>query len=120
MEHLFRRATAIASDCSNININEGRIGKQNHKLLKRGVQVKEQVSEAVVRRLQIKYSLKLCKFHKETPVLESLFNKVPGLNVCNSIKKILQHSCSSVKFANFLRTPFLQFLRTASAATSEV
>ena len=45
-----------ASDCSNININEGRIGKQNRKLLKRAVQVKEQVSEAVVRRLQIRCS----------------------------------------------------------------
>ena len=53
-------------------------------------------------------------------MLESLSNKVVDLNVCNSIKKRLQHSCFSVKFANFLRTPFLQFLRTASVATSEV
>ena len=45
-----------APDCSNININEGRIGKQNRKLLKRAVQVKEQVSEAAVRRLQIRCS----------------------------------------------------------------
>ena len=44
-------------------------------------------------------------------MLESLFNKAAGLNVCNSIKKKLQHSCFSVKFANFLRTLFLQFLR---------
>ena len=40
-------------------------------------------------------------------MLESLFNKVAGLNVCNSIKKILQLSCFSVKFVNFLGTPFL-------------
>ena len=39
-----------------LNINGGRIGKQNRKLLKRAVQVKEQVSEAVVRRLQIRCS----------------------------------------------------------------
>ena len=45
-------------------------------------------------------------------MLESLFNKVAGLNVCNSIKKRLQHSCFSVKFANFLRA--------ASVVTSEV
>ena len=45
-------------------------------------------------------------------MLESLFNKVVGLKVCNSIKKTLKHSCFSVKFANFLRT--------ASVATSEV
>ena len=43
-----------ASDCSSTNSSEGRIGKQNRKLLKRAVQVKEQVSEAVVRRLQIR------------------------------------------------------------------
>ena len=41
-------------------------------------------------------------------MLESLFNKVPGLKVCNSIKKRLQHRCLPEKFANFLRTPFLQ------------
>ena len=40
-----------ASDFSNINSNEGRIGKQNRELLKRAVQLKEQVSEAVVRKL---------------------------------------------------------------------
>ena len=44
---------APSSDCTSINSSEGRIGKQNRKLLKRAVQVKEQVSEAVVRRLQI-------------------------------------------------------------------
>ena len=44
------------SDCSNININEGTTGKQNRELFKRAVQVKEQVSEEVVRRLQIRCS----------------------------------------------------------------
>ena len=53
-------------------------------------------------------------------MLESLFNKVAGINVCNSIKMRLQHSCFFGKFVNFLRTYFLQSLRTASAATSEV
>ena len=53
-------------------------------------------------------------------MLEPLLIKVEGLNVCNSIKKRLQHSCFSVKFANFQGTLFLQFLRTASVATSEV
>ena len=45
-----------ASGCSNININEGRTSKKNRKLLKRAVQAKEQVSEAVVHRLQIRFS----------------------------------------------------------------
>ena len=53
-------------------------------------------------------------------MLESLFNKVAGINVCNSIKMRLQQSCFFGKFVNFLRTYFLQSLRTASAATSEV
>ena len=84
-----------ASDCSNINSSEGRVGKQNRKLLKRAVQVKEQVSE-------------FCKFEKKTSVLESLFNKIACLKVCNSIKKSLHHIRFPVKFSNFLRTPFLQ------------
>ena len=40
------------------------IGKQNRKLLKRAVQVKEQVSEAVVRRLQIRCSKNFVSFTK--------------------------------------------------------
>ena len=39
-------------------------------------------------------------------MLESLFNKVAGLQSCNFIKKRLQHSCSHVNIAKFLRTPF--------------
>ena len=31
-----------------------------------------------------------------------------SLRACNHIKKRLQHSCFPVKFAEFLRTPFLQ------------
>ena len=76
---------------------------QKCKLLKRAVQVKEQVSEAGVRRLQIRWS---CKFHRKTSVLESISNKAAGLKVCNSIKKRLQHSCLPVKLAKFLKTPF--------------
>ena len=44
------------SDGSSVNSSERRIGKQNCKLLKRAVQVKEQVSEVVIRRLQIRCS----------------------------------------------------------------
>ena len=76
---------------------------QKSKLLKREVQVKEQVSEAGVRRLQIRWS---CKFHRKTSVLESISNKAAGLKVCNSIKKRLQHSCLPVKLAKFLKIPF--------------
>ena len=65
--------------------------------------MKEQVSEAGVRRLQIRWS---CKFHRKTSVLESISNKAAGLKVCNSIKKRLQHSCLPVKLAKFLKTTF--------------
>ena len=41
-------------------------------------------------------------------MLESLFNKVAGLNDCNFITQRLQHCCFPVKFAKFLRIPFLQ------------
>ena len=39
-------------------------------------------------------------------MLESVFNKVAGLQACNFIKKRLQHRCFPVKFVKFLRTPF--------------
>ena len=37
--------------------------------------------------------------------MESLFNKVSGLQVCNFIKKQLQQICFLVNIAKFLRTP---------------
>ena len=40
-------------------------------------------------------------------MLESLFNIVTGFQVCNFIKKRLQHRCFLVKFATFFRTFFL-------------
>ena len=40
----------------------------------------------------------------------SLFNKVAGLQVCNSIKKRLQHRCFPLKFAKFSRTPILKII----------
>ena len=50
---------------------------------------------------------KFYKFHRKRSMLESLFKKVVGLKTWNFIKKRLQHSCSPVKFARFLRTLFL-------------
>ena len=47
------------------------------------------------------------KFHRKAPVLESLFNRITGLQVCHFIKKTLQHKCFPVKFGKFLRTPIL-------------
>ena len=42
---------------------------------------------------------------KHLLVLKSSFNKVPGFQAYNFIKKILQSRCFLVKFAKFLRTP---------------
>ena len=44
----------------------------------------------------------------KVPVLESLFNKIAGLETCDFIKKGLQHSCFPVNIAKFLRTPILK------------
>ena len=41
-------------------------------------------------------------------MLEFLFNKVAGPQACNFIKSRHQRRCFPMKFANFLRTPFLQ------------
>ena len=41
-------------------------------------------------------------------MLESLFNKVVGLQACNFIKKRFQHRCFPVNIENFLRTPILK------------
>ena len=49
-------------------------------------------------------------FTGKKPVLEleSLFNKVAGLQACNFIKKRLEHRCFPVNFAKFLRTLILK------------
>ena len=41
-------------------------------------------------------------------MLEYLFKKAADPRACDSIKKRLQHRCFPVKFAKFLRTPFLK------------
>ena len=48
--------------------------------------------------------LKFRKFHRKTPVLDSLLNKVTDFQACNFIKMGLQHRCFPVKFAKVLRT----------------
>ena len=41
-------------------------------------------------------------------MLDSLFNKVAGLQACNFIKRTLQHRYFLVNIAKFLRTPILK------------
>ena len=43
--------------------------------------------------LQNRYSKKFRKFHRKTPVLKSLLNKVAGLKTCNFTNKRFQHRC---------------------------
>ena len=55
-------------------------------------------------------SLKFHKFYRKAPVLESVLNKVAGLQACNFTKKRLQHWYFPVKFAKFSGTPILKNL----------
>ena len=54
-------------------------------------------------------------------MLESLFNKVAGIQACNFFKERLQHSSFHVKFAKFLRTPSVNstVFRTCQTFTME-
>ena len=57
----------------------------------------------------------------KTPVPQSLFDKVVGLQICNFIKKRLQHRCFSVNIVKFLRTFILKkLLRTTTSVNSRV
>ena len=60
--------------------------------------------------LQMFFKIGVLFYHipRKTPVPELLFNKVTGLEVCNFIKKRLQHRCLLVNIAKFLRTPILK------------
>ena len=53
-------------------------------------------------------SLKLRNIFRKTPVLESLFNKVAGLQDCKYIKKRLQHRCFVRNLRKCFRTHFLK------------
>ena len=50
---------------------------------------------------------KFRKLYRKIPVLESLFNKVPGLQPASFLKRD-SNMCFPVKFAKVLRTPILK------------
>ena len=52
-------------------------------------------------------SQKYRQYHRKTPVLESLFNKVAGPKPYNFIEKWLKNRCFPKNIAKFLRTPIL-------------
>ena len=67
----------------------------------------------------IKVFLKISLILQETPVLESLFNKVAGLQACNFIKKRLQHRYFPVKIAKFFKKTFFEeYLRKTASVVS--
>ena len=66
----------------------------------------ENIEESFADVLQNKYSQKFRKFHRKTPVLEFLFNKVAGPKACNFIKNFFHHRYFPMKFAKFLRTAY--------------
>ena len=56
------------------------------------------------------------KFHRKTPVLESLYNKVADLQVCNFFKKRLQHRSFPVQICKtFKNTYFEEHLRATAS-----
>ena len=55
-----------------------------------------------------KLFLKISQYPQETPVLESLFKKVAGLQACNFIKKRSQHRCFPMNIAKLLRLTILK------------
>ena len=55
-----------------------------------------------------KLFLKISQYSQKKPVLESLFNKVTGLQACNFTKGRLQHRCFLVNIAKFWRTAILK------------
>ena len=74
-----------------------------------GVSFLEQ-SEAVDRRCSvIKAFLKISHYSQENTFLESLFNKVAGVQTCNFIKKRIQRRCEYCEiFRNFYSEGHLQ------------
>ena len=59
-------------------------------------------TEAAVSRCLSKWLVsKIRNIYKKTPVLESLFNKVSGLEACNFIKKRLQYRFFTVNNTKF-------------------
>ena len=56
------------------------------------------------------------QYLQERTVLQLPFNIVAGLEVCNCVKKRLQHRCFLVNIAKFLRKTYLQeHLETAAS-----
>ena len=53
-------------------------------------------------------------------MLESLFNKVTGLQTCSVIKKRLEHRRFPVNIANFKNTYFEKHLRTTASDSSYI
>ena len=67
--------------------------------------------------LQNTFSQKFRKFHRKTPVLESIFNKLTGLHACNFIKKDSKYRSFPVKLTKFLKAPLC---KTPPVAGSEL
>ena len=81
---------------------------------------KKSVLKRFINVLHCRCSWKFRKIHRTTPVLVSLFDKVAGLQVCNFIKKTLQHRCFPVKFVRILKTPILRVTDSIKADTDQL
>ena len=62
----------------------------------------EKPAGTIIQRCSVnKVFWKIVENSLEILVLESLFNEVPGLEICNVVKKWLQQRCFHVNFAKF-------------------
>ena len=66
--------------------------------------------------LQSRFSLKICKIHRKTPVFESLFHKVASLKADNFTKKGAPMQVFSSKYCKIFKKGF--FYRTPPVAAS--
>ena len=62
----------------------------------------------ILRRTKKAVLKNFANIHMKMAVVESLSDKVSGLQACNFVKKRLQHRCLPVNIAKFLRIPILK------------
>ena len=78
---------------------------------------RKQCPEAICKK---SFSSKFCNIHRETPVLESLFNKVAGLKTCNLIKKETPTQAFSFEhWAIFKYKNFEEHLQTTASNSAQ-
>ena len=69
---------------------------------------RKKVSRKLIKEYECWEKWIIWRFHRKTPMLESVFNKIAGVQAYNFMKRRLQHKCFPVKKTEFLRTTILK------------